>query len=211
VVRTPAAFLTSQWFADQGFAVLVVDGRGTPGRGSAWERAVFRDFTVALVDQVEALHAAADRFGFLDLSRVAIRGWSFGGYLAAMAALRRPDVFHAAVAGAPVTEWRLYDTYYTERYLGHPDAEPEAYRRNSILQDAAGLERPLMLIHGLADDNVVAAHTLQLSAALFEAGRRHELTLLPNVTHLARSEAATENLLRLQLDFLRRALRLDVA
>jgi dipeptidyl-peptidase-4 len=110
-----------------------------------------------------------------------------------------------------VTEWRLYDTYYTERYLGHPDAEPEAYRRNSILQDAAGLERPLMLIHGLADDNVVAAHTLQLSAALFEAGRRHELTLLPNVTHLARSEAATENLLRLQLDFLRRALRLDAA
>jgi len=211
VVRTPAAFLTSQWFADQGFAVLVVDGRGTPGRGSAWERAVFRDFTVALEDQVDALHAAADRFGFLDLSRVGIRGWSFGGYLAAMAALRRPDVFHAAVAGAPVTEWRLYDTHYTERYLGHPDAEPEAYRRSSILRDAPGLERPLMLIHGLADDNVVAAHTLQLSAALFEAGRRHELTLLPNVTHLSRSEAATENLLRLQLDFLRRALRLDAA
>ena len=211
VVRTPAAFLTSQWFADHGFAVLVVDGRGTPGRGSAWERAVFRDFTVALEDQVEALHAAAARFGFLDLSRVAIRGWSFGGYLAAMAVLRRPDVFHAAIAGAPVTDWRLYDTYYTERYLGHPDAEPEAYRRSSILLDAAGLERPLMLIHGLADDNVMAAHTLQLSAALFEAGRRHELMLLPNVTHLARSEAATENLLRLQLDFLRRALRLDAA
>jgi dipeptidyl-peptidase-4 len=126
-----------------------------------------------------------------------------------MAALRRPDVFHAAVAGAPVTEWRLYDTHYSERYLGHPDEEPEVYRRNSILEDAARLERPLMLIHGLADDNVVAAHTLQLSAALFEAGRRHELTLLPNVTHLSRSEAATENLLRLQLGFLRRALRLD--
>jgi dipeptidyl-peptidase 4 len=208
-VRTPSAFLTSQWFADQGFAVLVVDGRGTPGRGSTWERSVFRDFTVALEDQVEAVHAAAERFGFLDTSRVGVRGWSFGGYLAAMAALRRPDVFHAAVAGAPVTDWRLYDTYYTERYLGHPDQEPEAYRRNSILEDAARLERPLMLIHGLADDNVVVAHTLQLSAALFEAGRRHELTLLPNVTHLSHSEAATENLLRLQLDFLRRALRLD--
>jgi dipeptidyl-peptidase-4 len=126
-----------------------------------------------------------------------------------MAALRRPDVFHAAVAGAPVTDWRLYDTYYTERYLGHPDAEPEAYRRNSIVGDAASLARPLLLIHGLADDNVVAAHTLRLSAALFEAGRPHELTLLPNVTHLSRSEAATENLLRLQLDFLRRSLRLD--
>jgi dipeptidyl-peptidase-4 len=209
VVRTSAAFLTSQWFADQGFAVLVLDGRGTPGRGSTWERAVFRDFTVSLEDQVDALHGAAERFGFLDTSRVGIRGWSFGGYLAAMAALRRPDVFHASVAGAPVTEWRLYDTYYTERYLGHPDEEPEVYRRNSILEDAARLERPLLLIHGLADDNVVVAHTLQLSAALFEAGRRHELTLLPNVTHLSRSEAATENLLRLQLDFLRRALRLD--
>jgi dipeptidyl-peptidase-4 len=207
VVRTPAAFIASQWFADQGFAVLVVDGRGTPGRGSAWERAVLHDFTVALEDQVDGLGAAAERFGFLDLSRVGIRGWSFGGYLAAMAALRRPDVFHAAVAGAPVTEWRLYDTHYTERYLGHPDEEPEVYRRNSILEDAARLERPLMLIHGLADDNVVVAHTLQLSAALFEAGRRHELTLHPHVTHLSRSEAATENLLRLQLVFLRRALR----
>jgi dipeptidyl-peptidase-4 len=207
VVRTPAAFIASQWFADQGFAVLVVDGRGTPGRGSAWERAVLHDFTVALEDQVDGLGAAAERFGFLDLSRVGIRGWSFGGYLAAMAALRRPDVFHAAVAGAPVTEWRLYDTHYTERYLGHPDEEPGVYRRNSILEDAARLERPLVLIHGLADDNVVVAHTLQLSAALFEAGRRHELTLHPHVTHLSRSEAATENLLRLQLDFLRRALR----
>jgi len=209
VVRTSAAFLATQWFADQGFAVLVVDGRGTPGRGSTWERAVFRDFAVALEDQVDALHAAAERFGFLDTSRVGIRGWSFGGYLAAMAALRRPDVFHAAVAGAPVTDWRLYDTHYTERYLGHPDEEPEVYRRNSILEDAGRLDRPLMLIHGLADDNVVVAHTLRLSAALFEANRRHELTLLPNVTHLSRSEAATENLLRLQLDFLRRALRLD--
>jgi dipeptidyl-peptidase 4 len=209
VVCTPAAFLESQWLADQGFVVLVVDGRGSPGRGSTWERAMFRDFTIALEDQVDALHAAADRFGFLDLSRVGIRGWSFGGYLAAMAVLRRPDVFHAAVAGAPVTDLRLYDTHYTERYLGHPDAEPEAYRRNSIVGDASNLTRPLLLIHGLADDNVVVAHTLQLSAALFEAGRRHELTLLPNLTHLSRSEAATENLLRLQLDFLRRTLRLD--
>jgi dipeptidyl-peptidase 4 len=209
VVRTPAAFLESQWLADQGFAVLVVDGRGSPGRGSTWERAMFRDFTVALEDQVDALLAVAERFGFLDLSRVGIRGWSFGGYLAAMAVLRRPDVFHAAVAGAPVTDLRLYDTHYTERYLGHPDGEPEAYRRNSIVEDASSLARPLLLIHGLADDNVVVAHTLQLSAALFEAGRRHELTLLPNLTHLSRSEVATENLLRLQLDFLRRALRLD--
>jgi dipeptidyl-peptidase-4 len=124
-----------------------------------------------------------------------------------MAVLRRPDVFHAAVAGAPVTDLRLYDTGYTERYLGHPDEEPGAYERSSILADAPRLERPLLLIHGLADDNVVVAHTLKLSAALFEAGRPHELVVLPNLTHLSRAEAVTENVLRVQLDFLLRALR----
>jgi dipeptidyl-peptidase-4 len=137
---------------------------------------------------------------------VGIRGWSFGGELSAMAVLRRPDVFHAAVAGAPVTDQRLYDTYYTERYLGHPDEHPEAYERNSILPEAPNLTRPLLLIHGLVDDNVFVAHTLKLSAALFEAGRDHELVLIPNATHMTRSAAVTENLLRIQLDFLKRSL-----
>ena len=115
VLRSHNAYLTSQWFADQGFAVVVIDGRGTPGRGSEWERSVQRDLaTGPLDDQVAALAAAAQEHP-LDLTRVAIRGWSFGGYLAALAVLRRPDVFHAAIAGAPVTEWRLYDTHYTER------------------------------------------------------------------------------------------------
>ncbi|HZD78624.1 MAG TPA: prolyl oligopeptidase family serine peptidase [Actinomycetota bacterium] len=207
VFRTASAHLTSQWFADRGFAVLVIDGRGMPGRGPAWDREVFGDFTVTLEDQIDGLHAAAERFGFLDLSRVGIRGWSFGGELAALAVLRRPDVFHAAVAGAPVTDQTLYDTHYTERYLGHPDREPEAYRRSSPIHDASKLRRPLLLIHGLADDNVVVAHTLRLSAALFEAGRFHELVLLPNATHLTRSTALTENVLRIQLDFLQRSLR----
>ena len=99
----------------------------------------------------------------MDLERVAIRGWSFGGYLAALAVLRRPDVFHAAVAGAPVTEWRLYDTHYTERYLGDPKENADVYDRSSLLTIAKSLRRPLMLIHGLADDNVLAAHTLQMS------------------------------------------------
>ena len=119
VTQAHNAFLASQWFADQGFAVIVTDGRGTPGRGSDWERAVHGDLAgPTLDDQVDALHAVAEQVPGLDLDRVAIRGWSFGGYLAALAVLRRPDVFHAAIAGAPVTEWRLYDTHYTERYLG---------------------------------------------------------------------------------------------
>jgi dipeptidyl-peptidase-4 len=206
VLKAAGEFDESQWFADHGFAVLVVDGRGVDGRGPAWDRAMKFDFTLALEDQVDALHAAAERFGFLDLDRVAIRGWSFGGLLAGMAILRRPDVFHAAVVGAPVTDQHLYDTYYTERYLGHPEEHPEAYERSSILPDAPKLERPMLLIHGLADDNVFVAHSLKLSSALFEAGKPHELVLIPNATHLTRSEAVTENRLRIQMDFLRRSL-----
>ena len=201
--------LVAQWFADQGFAVLVTDGRGTPGRGPAWERAIWRDLAgPVLDDQVEALHAVAADHPELDLGRVAIRGWSFGGYLAALAVLRRPDVFAAAVAGAPVTDWRLYDTHYTERYLGHPAADPDAYRRSSLLADAAKLERPLLLIHGLADDNVVAAHSLRLSGLLLAAGRPHNVLPLSGVTHLAAQQAVAESLLNLQLAFLRDALRL---
>jgi dipeptidyl-peptidase-4 len=207
VLRSYNAFCASQWFADQGFAVVVADGRGTPGRGTGWERSVHGDLASApLDDQIAALHTAALHNDALDLDRVAIRGWSFGGYLAALAVLRRPDVFHAAVAGAPVTEWRLYDTHYTERYLGMPDAEPGAYDGSSLLGDAAALERPLLLIHGLADDNVVAAHSLRLSSELLAAGRAHEVLPLVGVTHMTSQEVVAENLLLHQLEFLRRSL-----
>ena len=184
------------------------DGRGTGGRGPGWDHSVHLDLaTLALEDQVDALHGAADQLpGELDLDRVGISGWSFGGYLAALAVLRRPDVFHAAVAGAPVTDWTLYDTHYTERYLGDPTTDPDSYRRSSLLGDAAGLRRPLMLIHGLADDNVAFAHTLALSSALLAAGRPHTVLPLSGVTHLATQEVVAENLLLLQVEFLRSAL-----
>jgi dipeptidyl-peptidase 4 len=161
-----------------------------------------------LDDQVAALQAAAAQVGDLDLDRVAIRGWSFGGYLAALAVLRRPDVFHAAVAGAPVTDWRLYDTHYTERYLDHPDTRPDAYERSSILDDpgTTAPARPIMLVHGLADDNVVAAHTLRLSSALLAAGHPHTVLPLSGVTHMTPQEIVAENLLLLQVAFLRDAL-----
>ncbi|QBI21354.1 S9 family peptidase [Egibacter rhizosphaerae] len=207
VLRRRDAFLGSQWFAEQGFAVLVVDGRGSPGRGPAWEHAVAGELAaVPLTDQIAGLDAALEAHDDLDGNRVAIRGWSFGGFLAALAVLRRPDRFHAAIAGAPVTEWRLYDTHYTERYLGHPDTAPETYRRNSLLEDAHRLARPLLLIHGLADDNVVAAHTLQLSRALLEHGRSHRVLPLSGVTHMTPQETVTENLLKLQSEFLRESL-----
>jgi dipeptidyl-peptidase 4 len=209
VVASADAHLTSQWFANQGFAVVVADGRGTPGRGASWDRAVAGDLAgPVLDDQVDALLAIADRTPDLDLSKVAIRGWSFGGYLSALAVLRRPDVFHAAIAGAPVTEWRLYDTHYTERYLGHPDRDAAAYDQSSLLADAPKLSRPLMIIHGLADDNVAVAHTLRLSSALLAAGRPHQVLPLTGVTHMASQEEVAENLLLLQVDFLRHALGL---
>jgi dipeptidyl-peptidase-4 len=207
VVAARNAYLESQWWADQGFAVVVVDGRGTPGRGVEWEQAVHLDIAdVVLEDQLDALKAAAAADADLDLERVAIRGWSFGGYLSALAVLRHPESIHAAIAGAPVTDWRLYDTFYTERYLGRPDEDPEVYDRNSLIADAPSLRRPLLLVHGLADDNVVSAHTLRLSRALLEAGRPHEVLPLTGITHMAVRPEVAENLLRLQLDFLTRAL-----
>jgi dipeptidyl-peptidase-4 len=213
VLRAHNAHLTSQWFADQGFAVVVADGRGTPGRCPSWEKAVRDNLAgVALEDQVDALHALA-RDHPLDLDRVAIRGWSFGGYLAALAVLRRPDVFHAGIAGAPVADQRLYDTHYKERYLGHPAEQPQVYAWNSLVTDdglsgAAETVRPLMIIHGLADDNVVVAHSLRLSSALLAAGRPHEVLPLSGVTHMTPQEEVAENLLLLQVDFLRRSLGL---
>jgi dipeptidyl-peptidase 4 len=206
VLASRGAYLNAQWLADQGFAVVIADGRGTPSRGPAWESAISGDFaTAVLEDQVDALHAVAAEHGDLDLTRVGIRGWSFGGYLAALAVLRRPDVFHAAVAGAPVTDWSLYDTHYTERYLG-TDTSATTYAVSSLLDDAPALTRPLMLVHGLADDNVVAAHTLRLSTALLAAGRPHSVLPLSGVTHMQSQEDVAANLVKLEVDFLKNAL-----
>jgi dipeptidyl-peptidase-4 len=207
VVASRAAYNSSQWFADQGFVVVIVDNTGTPGKGSEWERGVMNDLAEPVLDdQVEILRDLNDLEPRADTSRVGIRGWSFGGYLAALAVLRRSDLFHAAVAGAPVTDWRLYDTHYTERYLGNPAIDASAYEATSLFNDAEHLQQPLLLIHGLADDNVVAAHTLQFSSALLAAGKPHEVLPLSGVTHMTPQEVIAENLLLHQLEFLQRHL-----
>ena len=220
VVKAASMFLPSQWFAEQGFAVIVADGRGTPGRGPAWDRTIAGDFAAGILeDQVTALQAAAEKFTDLDANRVGIRGWSFGGYLSALAVLRRPDVFHAGVAGAPVTDWRLYDTHYTERYLGDPAANTAAYARSSIINDAENSMlprgetaiRPLLIIHGMADDNVFVAHSLRLSSALLAAGYPHSVLPLSGITHMTSQEAVAENMLLLQVAFLKQALGLPEA
>jgi dipeptidyl-peptidase-4 len=199
--------LVSQWFAEHGFAVLTADGRGTPGRGPDWEREVYGDlFGPVLDDQVAALHEAARRHPDLDLGRVGIRGWSFSGSLATAAVLRRPDVFHAAVAGAGVTDQRLCNAHWRERVLGHPDQYPERYESCSLVREAAGLTRPLLLIHGLADTNVPPANTVRLSDALRAAARPHEMLLLPGVGHQPMGSAITEELMDRQVGFLQRHL-----
>ncbi len=218
VLSARAAYHGSQWLADQGFAVLVVDGRGTPGRGPGFEHAVRGDLaTPALEDQIEALDAAAERLPMLDLARVGIRGWSYGGTLAALAALRRPDRFRCAVVGAPVTDWRLYDTHYTERYLGLPDADPDAYDRSAVVRPDGSLVGPdpaaasaphaeLLVVHGLVDDNVLAVHSLRLTEALHAAGRPFTFLPLTGATHMASDPAVAARLLEVQATFLQRCL-----
>jgi dipeptidyl-peptidase-4 len=202
------SYAIDQWFADQGFIVIIADNRGTGGRGPAWDHAIYQDFVTPVIeDQVDAIADVAKHFpDDVDASRVGITGWSFGGYLSALAVMKRPDVFHAAVAGAPVTEWLWYDTAYTERYLGHPEKFPEIYEDHSLMPMANQLERPLMLVHGLADDNVVAAHSLSLSGALLANKKPHTVLPLSGVTHMTPQEIISENLMLLTVEYLKEQL-----
>ncbi len=192
VMRRPSLFW--QWLADHGVIVVAFDGHGTPRRGRDWERAIAGDFSRTLDDQVTALQLLGKAHPELDLSRVGVYGWSFGGYLSALAVLERPDVFHVAVAGAPVVDWTDYDTFYTERYLGLPDGNAAGYRQSSLLSRAASLSRPLLLIHGTADDNVYFFNTLKLCDALFRAGKKFELLPLVGLTHMVPDPVVTEQL-----------------
>lgn len=195
VTSATRSYLRQQWIADQGFIVVSIDGRGTPRRGRAWERATsWNVIDAPLDDQVQALQALGRVYAELDLSRVGIYGWSFGGYFTTMAVLRRPDVFHAGVAGAPVIDWEDYDTYYTERYMGLPKDNAEGYRTCDALTYADQLRRPLLLIHGTTDDNVYFTHTLKMADALFRAGRPYDLLVLPGFTHMVPEPVVTMRL-----------------
>lgn len=199
-------YVMDQWYADAGFIVVRSDNRGTPHRGAAWERAIVRDLiSIPLADQVDALQALGARYREMDMTRVGVTGWSFGGYFAAMAVLLRPDVFHAAVAGAPVTDWRLYDTAYTERYMRLPEHNREGYEHTSALTHAAKLSRPLLLVHGITDDNVHFAHTLALIEALYVAHKRAEVITL-SATHMVPDPKLNLAREQVQVDFFRQHL-----
>ncbi|MDB5364428.1 MAG: Dipeptidyl-peptidase, partial [Rhodospirillales bacterium] len=202
----PSLYREQQWMADQGFIVAMADNHGTPGGARDWLRALQGDLIAApLRDQIFALQALGAKHPEMDLTRVAPIGWSFGGYFSAMAVLQRPDIFACAVAGAPVVDWRDYDTFYTERYMGLLPQEAEAYDRGSALTYVPKLERPLLIEHGVTDDNVYFQNTLKLQQALLAAQKPHELTLLPGTHLLSDPKLKTGERLR-AIEFLKRCL-----
>ncbi len=186
----PTVSLRAQFLRQEGFCVAIVDNRGSTDRGLAFEGALrHRMGTVEVDDQVALVQSLVDD-GITDPGRVGIYGWSYGGYMSAMCLARRPDVFAAACAGAPVTNWDGYDTHYTERYMGTPTSNPEGYRDGSVMTHVAGLhDRRLLLIHGLIDENVHFRHTARLLDALIAEGIDHELFLFPDERHVPRAEA----------------------
>ena len=150
--------------------------------------------SVPLEDQVAGLKALGRKYRELDLDRVGIYGWSFGGYMSALAVLKEPSVFKAAVAGAPPTDWLDYDTHYTEQYLGIPPGDAAAYEEGSLLTLAPQLTRPLLLIHGTGDDNVYFRHTFKLIDALFRAGKECEVLPFSGLTHMVPDPVVNEQL-----------------
>jgi dipeptidyl-peptidase-4 len=195
VTQTCRENLILQWLANQGFIVAKLDGHGTPRRGRDWERAIKGDFATRIAaDQLEGLTALAKQVPEMDLKRVGVYGWSFGGYLSALLTLAHGDAVKSGVSGAPVSDWHDYDTHYTERYLGVPPQDEKAYEVSSLMTYVPQAKRPLLVMHGTADDNVYFLHTLKLSDALFRAGKPHQVLPLSNFTHMVPEPLVTERL-----------------
>ncbi len=172
-----------QALAHAGFVVWQLDNRGTAARGHAWETAVYRRFGVReMKDQVTGVKHLIS-MGFTDPDRVGVYGWSYGGYMTINSLVHAPDVFRAGVAGAPVTDWRNYDTIYTERYMGLPAVNEEGYRESSPVHFAGRLEGDLLLIHNIEDDNVLFQHTMQMAVELQKAGKPFEMMIYGQKSH----------------------------
>ena len=199
--------LLNQLLVQRGYVVFMLDNRGSGFRGRQFEAANhLRLGTLEVDDQVRGVEFLRT-LPYVDGARIGIYGWSYGGYLSLMCVLKAPQAFAAAVAGAPVTDWRLYDTHYTERYLGKPQDNRSGYDEADVLRFAARLERPLLLMHGMADDNVLFTHTTQLLKVLQDARRPFELMTYPGGKHgLVRRADAGPHALQTLLDFFQRTL-----
>ena len=179
--------LAVQLFVQRGYAVFALDNRGAGGRGQAFTTALYRHLGgVEVVDQLQGIEWLKQQ-SFVDPARVGVFGWSYGGYMTLMLMTKSPGTFAAGVAGAPVTDWHLYDTHYTERYLGMPDENAEGYRQSSALTYAPALRDRLLVMHGMADDNVLFTHTTLLIKELVAAGRPFDVMPYPGSKHGALS------------------------
>ncbi len=173
----------TQALAARGFVIWQLDNRGSAGRGHAFETPLYRRFgKTELADQLEGVRYLAGT-GFVDPARVGIYGWSYGGFLTLYSLLNAPDVFRAGIAGAPVTNWRNYDTIYTERYLGLPAENPEGYRASSPVDYAANLKSKLLIVHNFEDDNVLFQNTVQIANALEQAGKLFDMVIYAGKSH----------------------------
>jgi dipeptidyl-peptidase-4 len=180
--------LRAQYLSRHGYVVFRLDNRGSEGRGRRFQEALFHRLgSIEVEDQIAGARWLGAR-PYVDRRRLGIYGWSYGGYMAARCLLLAPDLFRAAVAGAPVTDWDGYDTYYTEHYMGTPRDNAEGYRESSLLPLAGRLEGRLLLIHGMSDENVHFRHTARLINALNTAGKTYDLLVFPDERHLPRGE-----------------------
>lgn len=206
-VRNSYAGLSfDQVLAHNGFVVWQMDNRGSFGRGHKFEAAVHRRLgQVEVNDQREGVKYLAG-LGFVDPARVGVMGWSYGGYMTLMCLLHAPDVFKAGIAGASVTDWRNYDTIYTERYMGLPHENEEGYKSGSPVNAAANLKGNLLLIHNIQDDNVLFGNALQMMNALQLAGKPFETLIYPQKSHGVSGKAAT-HMRQQQFDFFLRTLK----
>ncbi|CAG7837410.1 unnamed protein product [Allacma fusca] len=194
----------------QGYCVIAIDSRGSHHRGLEFESHIRNRLgTVELKDQVEVLLWLAQRHSFLDINRIGLYGWSYGGYLSLMGLANYPNLFKVAIAGAPVTSWELYDTGYTERYMELPESNPQGYKEGSVLsyiQQFPDEEDRLLIIHGLVDENVHFVHTSQFINAMIKAGKPYQLQLYPSERHSLRRIEASEHYETMLLSFLQRCL-----
>jgi dipeptidyl-peptidase-4 len=193
-----------QYLVSQGWIVYAIDNRGTPQRGKAFEDQIYRGMgTVEVEDQLTGAEwlKAQD---FVDPARIATYGWSYGGYMTLKLLEKAPGMFAAGISGAPVTKWELYDTHYTERYLGDPNAKRSAYPGANAIAEAGKISDPLLLIHGMADDNVVLEHSTAFMSAMQAEARPFDLMLYPGQTHRFAGEGVNVHEWRTIEQFLRK-------